>query len=50
MIAEKPDNVEEPRPVRWTRGEYYRMVEAGLFDGTRVELIEGAIIEMSLLP
>lgn len=31
----------------WTRDEYYKMAELGFFDGKRVELIEGEIIEMS---
>lgn len=31
----------------WTQGEYYRMAELGFFDGKRVELIEGEIIEMA---
>lgn len=30
-----------------TRDEYYKMAELGFFDGKRVELIEGEIIEMS---
>ena len=37
----------EPHVHLWTRGEYYRMAEAGLFDGKHVELIEGQVIEMS---
>ncbi|MDX2029894.1 MAG: Uma2 family endonuclease [Blastocatellia bacterium] len=37
----------EPRPCLWTRKEYYRMGEMGLFQRKRVELIEGEIIEMS---
>ncbi len=32
---------------RWTCDEYYKMAELGFFDGKRVELIEGEIIEMS---
>lgn len=31
----------------WTRDEYYKMAELGFFDGKRVELIEGEIIEMT---
>ena len=31
----------------WTRDEYYRMAELGFFDGKRVELLGGEIIEMS---
>ena len=37
----------EPRVHLWTRDEYYKMGELGLFDGKRVELIEGQVIEMS---
>ncbi len=36
----------EPRQKRWTRAEYYRMLDAGLFRGRRVELIEGVIFQM----
>lgn len=37
----------EPGLHLWTSKEYYRMAEAGLFEGKRVELIGGKIIEMS---
>ena len=37
----------EPRVHQWTRSEYYKMAEAGLFAGKHVELIEGQVIEMS---
>ncbi len=36
-----------PVPRRWTREEYYRMGEMGLFHGQRVELIEGEIMVLS---
>lgn len=36
-----------PHPVRWTREQYYRMGKLGWFDGKRVELIDGEIVEMS---
>ncbi len=36
-----------PKAIRWTREEYYRMAEAGLFDGRRVELVRGEVIEMT---
>jgi Uma2 family endonuclease len=36
-----------PAPYRFTREEYHRMGEAGLFVGKRVELLDGAIITMS---
>lgn len=37
----------EPKPFRWTREEYYRLAKMGIFNGRRVELIEGEILEMS---
>ena len=40
-------DVLEPRVRKWTREEYYKMGELGLFEGQRVELIDGEIIEMS---
>jgi len=37
-----------PRPRLWTREEYYKMAEAGVFrPGERVELIGGRIVTMS---
>jgi Uma2 family endonuclease len=36
----------EPRPFRWTKEDYYRLCEAEWFQGRRVQLIEGEIIEM----
>src|SRR5215218_7603004 len=36
-----------PRPARFTKAEYYRMGEVGVFAARRVELIGGEIIEMS---
>ncbi len=35
------------RPFRFTREQYYRLGELGFFDGKRVELIFGEVIEMS---
>ena len=35
-----------PTPHRFTREEYYRMGEAGLFAEERVELLDGEIITM----
>lgn len=32
---------------RWTREQYYRMADMGWFEGRRVELIDGAVVEMS---
>ena len=31
------------RPRRWTREEYYRLGDAGFFEGERVELLDGEI-------
>lgn len=39
--------MERPRVHRWTRDEYHAMGRIGLFDGKRVELLEGDVIEMS---
>ncbi len=38
-----------PKHLRWNRDTYYRMAELGFFDGKRVELIEGEIIEMAAM-
>src|SRR5437763_8702540 len=35
-----------PEPRRFTREEYYRMFDAGLFRDERVELLDGEIIAM----
>ena len=37
----------DPKPYRWTREEYYKLGEIDFFADKRVELIEGAVIEMS---
>src|SRR5262245_35306960 len=37
---------ERPRAIRWTRDEYYRLADLGLFVGRRVQLLNGEIIEM----
>lgn len=36
---------EQPRPL--TRAEYERLVALGMFDGERIELLEGVIVRMS---
>jgi Uma2 family endonuclease len=36
----------KPQTRKWTRAEYYRMADLGLFDGQRVELIEGTVVQM----
>ncbi|MCL2641153.1 MAG: Uma2 family endonuclease [Phycisphaerales bacterium] len=40
-------SVESPTPHRFTREEYYRLGELGMFEGQRVELIEGEIVDMA---
>jgi Uma2 family endonuclease len=37
----------DPQVKHWTRDDYYRMAEAGLFVDQRVELVEGEILTMS---
>jgi Uma2 family endonuclease len=41
-----PAEFVEPRPFRWTIEEYYRLCEQEWFQGRRVQLIGGEIIEM----
>jgi Uma2 family endonuclease len=36
----------EPGVARFTRAEYHRMADVGLFDGRRVQLLDGVIVEM----
>jgi Uma2 family endonuclease len=42
MIVDRPDSTEEPAPYRWTREEYYRLLDLGLVHA-KVELIDGII-------
>lgn len=37
----------EPRPKRWSRREYESLVETGVFEGQRLQLIHGEVLEMS---
>ncbi|HET6248649.1 MAG TPA: Uma2 family endonuclease [Tepidisphaeraceae bacterium] len=46
MIKPMPQVV-QPKRRRWTRAEYYRMADLGMFAGQRVELVGGEIVEMS---
>jgi Uma2 family endonuclease len=46
-ISTPPPATGGPRPWKWTREEYYKLGECGFFQGRRVELIRGEIIEMS---
>jgi Uma2 family endonuclease len=38
--------VSTPRPMRWTRAQYYALASLGLFNGRRVQFIDGGIVEM----
>lgn len=38
-----------PQVHTWTRDEYHRMATLGLFEGRRVELIEGQVIDMAAM-
>jgi Uma2 family endonuclease len=44
VVQQVPDR---PQPFRFSREEYYQMGELGFFEGHRVELIEGEIVEMA---
>ena len=33
--------------AKWTIEEYHQMIEAGIFNNRRVELLRGEIVEMS---
>jgi Uma2 family endonuclease len=37
----------DPQLHVWTTAEYRAVIETGVFDGRRVELLEGAVVEMS---
>lgn len=38
---------DEPSPYKWTVDRYYRLGDLGFFEGKRVELIRGDILEMA---
>ena len=42
----KRNGNQEPAPFRWTKEEYHKMAELGMFQGRRTEFIEGEIIEI----
>lgn len=48
MIATQTKPI-EPKPHLWTVKEYGQLAELGFFDGKRVELIEGEVIQMSAM-
>jgi len=39
----------EPQVHLWTRDEYYRLTDLDFFQGRRVELIEGQVIDMAAM-
>lgn len=41
--------IAQPKVHQWTRHEYHRMAEMGLFADRRVELIEGQVIDMAAM-
>jgi Uma2 family endonuclease len=52
MVAERiagsevePESQGEPQAIRWTTEQFHGMAEAGVFEGRRVSLIEGEILE-----
>jgi Uma2 family endonuclease len=46
-IEGTPNHPTDPRPRTWTREEYYRLAEEGLFLGEKVELIGGEIVTLN---
>jgi len=42
-------SVTQPQVHVWTRQEYHRLAELGFFDGRRVELVEGQVIDMAAM-
>jgi Uma2 family endonuclease len=42
-----PGTPADPRPLRWTREQFYRLAEVGLLPERRVERIDGEILAMS---
>lgn len=47
MWRERSEATAEPSRKRWTQEEFYRLCDAGFFDGQRVELVDGEFIVMS---
>ncbi len=46
-IVNPLQQTQEPQLYLWTREEYYQIAATGVFQGKRVQLIEGQVIEMS---
>ena len=50
LFLEDDETLSElPQTHKWTRAEFYQVAELGLFEGKRIELIEGEIIEMAAM-
>jgi Uma2 family endonuclease len=49
MTATLPTRPTQDGPMRWDRDSYQRAADAGAFDGRRVQLINGEIIEMAAM-
>lgn len=47
IVTEPVKMTGTPKSFRWTVREYYQMAELGFFNGRRVQLIKGELIEMS---
>jgi len=41
--------ITQPQVHVWTRDEYHRMADLGFFEGRRVELVEGQVIDMAAM-
>ena len=42
-------SVTEPQIHLWTRDEYYHLADLNFFQGRRVKLIEGQVIDMAAM-
>jgi Uma2 family endonuclease len=46
MSAAPAPPAEIPWPHHWTLAEYHRAIDAGAFGDSRVELVQGEVVEM----
>jgi Uma2 family endonuclease len=49
LALSRAERAPEPKPIEWTHERYHEMSDEGYFEGKRVELIGGEIIEMASL-
>lgn len=47
QVSDVREMMHEPQPHRFTREQYYQMADQGWFNGRRVELIDGEIVDMA---